>query len=82
MKKDLAEKVAVTLARFDKAVKQSSTRRRSDPTVQQPQQSEPESETASERRELDLAERIVAQADGGTPAGSSLCHCYCLPRYF
>lgn len=70
MKKDLEEKVAVTLARFDEAVKQSSTRRRSDPTAQQQQQ---QPETAG-RRELDLAERITAEANGETPEGTSSCH--------
>eukprot|EP00903_Cladosiphon_okamuranus_P022461 g20658.t2 len=75
MKKDLEEKVEVTLARFDKAVKESSTRRLLDPTAQRQQQSELEfePETASERREVDLAEGIAAQLEGGTPTGKPRC---------
>lgn len=73
MKKDLEEKVAVTLNRFDKAVKQSSTRRLSDPNV--PQQHYPE------RRELDLAERITAEAEGGAPEGTSTRRFFCLPVF-
>lgn len=66
MKKDLEEKVAVTLARFDEAVKQSSTRRRSGPTAPQ----------HLERRELDLAEGIAAETDGESPAGTGASFCY------
>lgn len=58
MRKDLGQKVSVTLARFDKAVKESCTRRRSDPNEPQQQESE---------RELDLADRITAELEGRKP---------------
>eukprot|EP00752_Nemacystus_decipiens_P010651 g9484.t1 len=65
MKKDLEDKVAVTLARFDKAVKESSTRRRSDPTAQQQGQ--------GPGREVDLVDvdRIAAEAEGGAPVADN-----------
>lgn len=66
MRKDLEEKVAVTLARFDEAVKQSSTRRQSDPrdTINSAQD---EREEPQQERDLDLAERITAEAEGTRP---------------
>lgn len=73
MRQDLEQKVSVTLARFDKAVKESCTRRHSDP--KEPQQQEPP------EREVDLVERVTAETEEGSkpPAGMHSCTIYMTP---
>ncbi len=75
MRKDLEDKVVVTLARFDEAVKQSNTRRRSKSIDSAQQEQEPD-------RDLDLAERIAAAASGAGSSSSSAGMSSCTPSVF
>lgn len=69
MRQDLEQEISVTLARFDKAVKESCTRRQAADQNEPPQRQEPEIE-----RGLDLADRITAEIGGeGPPAGVYMC---------
>lgn len=62
MRQDLEQEISVTLARFDKAVKESCTRRHSaDPNEPPPPPREPETGL------LDLSDRITAEIEGEDP---------------